>query len=230
MNVSDIFKDAFKFPASNWKRFLILGIIVLVSTLLSVFGSHFGVSYIFLIMLPVYVLTFLYRGYLLRVIKVSINEGNELPAFNKWIQIFIDGLKVFLVNIIYLIIPVIVLMVGIFLTFDLSSGKFQFANLSPVVIIVLLIGVLLYALFMFFYEIGLANMAYHGKLEAALNLSEIREILGKIGWKKYLMVFVILLLITVVLYIIGYFSGSIPLIGVIVIGILISPYIELIVA
>lgn len=229
MNISDILKDSFKFPVSNWKRFLILGIIILASSLFSVSNLYFGYSpYMILMILPSYILIFFYRGYLLRVIKVSASGDNELPGFYEWIQIFIDGLKVFLVSILYYIIPVIVLMAGFFLTFDLSSGKFGFGNLNPTAMIVLSIGSLLYILFTFFYDIGLANMAYQGKLEAALSFSEIKEIIRKIGWKKYLALFIVLLLIMIVSTVISYLAGSISLIGVIIVGILVSPYLTLI--
>jgi hypothetical protein len=229
MNVSAIFKDAFKFPVSNWKRLLIFGLITLSYTLFLGFNTYFGSNlYTLLMFIPTYAAMFLLTGYTLRTIKTSINEINEPPAFNKWIQMFLDGLKVIFTGILYFIIPGIVLIVGVFLSFDLSSGKFQFTNLSPIAMIVLLIGVLLLALFMFFYEIGLANMAYHNKFEAALNFGEIREVIRKIGWTKYLAFFVILILINVISGIMGFILGLIPIIGLIIIGFLIEPYFALI--
>jgi hypothetical protein len=232
MNVSDIFKNAFKFPASNWKRFLILGIIILTYTLLATSNVYLGSNpFTLLMILPAYFLLFLVMGYTLKTIKISINEENELPAFNKWKKMFIDGLKVFLISILYFIIPTIFIMAGIFLAIDFSAittGKLQFNFFNPATIIVLSIGVLLYVFLMFFFEIGLANMAYKGKLEAALSLSEIRSIIRKIGWKKYLAIFLILLIISGISNIFGYVFNQMPIYGLIIFAILISPYLTLI--
>ncbi len=167
-------------------------------------------------------------GYTLRTIKISINEENELPAFNKWKRMFIDGLKVFIVGILYYIIPTIFIMIGIFLMLDFSTATFKFPVLNPAAIMVLSIGALLYILFMFLYEIGIANMAYHRKLEAALSFREIMDIIRKIGWKKYLAVFIILLIITGISNLIGIISGRMSIYWIIIFAILISPYLALI--
>lgn len=232
MEISEIFKDALKFPASNWKRFLILGIIILTSTLLATSTIYLGSNpYTLLLILIAYIIQLFMMGYTLRTIKISINEENELPAFNKWNRMFIDGLKVFLIGLIYYFIPTIFIMIGRVFMIDfsaISTGKLQYTNFNPTAIIILLIGVLLYILFMFFYNIGIANMAYQRKLESALSLSEIRGIIRKIGWKKYLGLFLILILISAISYIIGYITVQMPVYVVIIISILISPYLTLI--
>lgn len=225
MNVSDILKDALKFPASNWKRFFILGIIILVSTVPTIYFKNN--PYILLMLLITFVIQFFYMGYTLRTIKISINGENELPAFNKWIEMFIDGLKIFIISFLYSIVPVIFLIVGMILAIDFSAittGKLQFNFLKPAAIIVLSIGALLYVFVMFFYQIGIANMAYQGKLGVALHLREIKGIIIKIGWKKYLAVFLILLIISGASSILGYFLNQIPIYWLIIFYILISPY------
>ena len=92
MNVSAIFKDAFKFPVSNWKRLLIFGVITLSYTLFLGFNTYFGSNlYTLLMFIPTYAAMFLLTGYTLRTIKTAINEINEPPAFNKWIQMFLTA-------------------------------------------------------------------------------------------------------------------------------------------
>lgn len=227
MNINDIFKDAFKFPASNWKRFLILGIIILVSTLLAMPTIYFKNSpYILLTFLIAYIIQLFVMGYTLRTTKISINEEDELPAFNKWIEMFIDGIKIFIVSLLYSIIPSIFVIVGVFIAIfsSIQAGNLQLNFLNPATLVFLAIGGLLYVLVMFFYQIGIANMAYHGNLGAALHLSEIRSIIRKIGWKKYLVVFIILIIISGASSIFGYFLNRMPVYLLIIFAILISPY------
>jgi len=232
MEISDIFKDALKFPASNWKRFFILGIITLTGSLFAVSNVYFRSNpYTILMILPAYLLIFLEMGYTLRTIKVSINEEDELPAFNKWIRMFIDGLKVFLISLIYYIIPTLFLIAGMILAIDFSAittGKIHYNFLNPLALIFLSIGSLLYVLLTFFFQIGLANMAYKEKLEAALSFGEIKRIIRDIGWKKYLVVFIILLIISGASSVFGYFLNQMPIYWLIVFSILISPYLALI--
>ncbi|HML04506.1 MAG TPA: DUF4013 domain-containing protein [Methanobacterium sp.] len=230
MEISDIFKDAFKFPASNWNRFLILGIIILASTLLAMPTIYFKNNpYILLTFLIAYIIQLFIMGYTLRTIKISINGEDELPAFNKWIEMFIDGIKIFIISLLYSIIPSIFIIIGVFIAVfsSIHTGNLQLNFLNPATLVFLAIGGLLYILVMFFYQIGIANMAYHGKLEAALRLSEIRNIIRKIGWKKYLAVFIILIIISGASSVFGYFLNRMPVYLPIIFAILISPYLGL---
>lgn len=231
MNISEIFKDAFKFPASNWKRFLILGIIILVSTLLAMPTIYLKNSpYILLTFLIAYIIQLFVMGYTLRTIKISINEENELPAFNKWIEMFIDGIKIFIISFLYSIIPSIFIIIGVVIAVfsSISTGSSQLNFFNPATLVFLVIGGVLYVLVMFFYQIGIANMAYQDKVGAALSLGEIKSIIRKIGWKKYLVVFIILIIISGASSIFGYFLNRMPIYLIIIFAILISPYLGLI--
>lgn len=107
-----------------------------------------------LLLLPTYILTFIMEGYYLRVIKISINDDTELPIFNKWYSMFVDGIKLFLLSLLYLVIPTILVIIELFLTIDLANAKLAFVHLSPIPILVLVISVLLYIVALVFYEIG----------------------------------------------------------------------------
>ncbi|MCQ2971569.1 MAG: DUF4013 domain-containing protein, partial [archaeon] len=84
--ILDIYKDAFEYSAKDWKTLLILGVICLFSFLL----------------IPV----FLLAGYNYRVVGTAvrgiINGKDPLPEFDDLIGMFIDGIKVVIVQIVYL--------------------------------------------------------------------------------------------------------------------------------
>ena len=85
--ILDIYKDALEYSAKDWKTLVILGVIALFSFLL----------------LP----AFLIKGYKYRVINNAvhgiINGSDPLPEFNDIIDMFVDGVKVVIVQIVYLI-------------------------------------------------------------------------------------------------------------------------------
>jgi len=89
MKVGEIVGEALDYPGSDLNKVLILGILNLISFLI----------------IPV----FLVVGYNLRVLKATIAGFDELPEFDEWGEMFIDGVKVFVVTIAYMIIPLIII-------------------------------------------------------------------------------------------------------------------------
>ena len=116
--ILDIYKDALEYSAKDWKKLVLLGVICFFSFLL----------------LPAFLIT----GYNYRVINTAvhgiINGRDPLPEFDDLISMFIDGVKVVIVQIAYLIVPCI-----IFLIFAVAAGSID-GTLSSVL---LLIGCLL---------------------------------------------------------------------------------------
>lgn len=105
MSIRGIIIDSLSYPFSNWMRFLFLGIVVLISFSQYAFLSLVKINFLLFICLDI--IGFLFvgsfaRGYLFKIINKSLTGINELPGFNDWINIFIDGIKVLIVNIIYL--------------------------------------------------------------------------------------------------------------------------------
>ena len=88
MDISDIISDSIKYPSSNWGKVLILGIIMIASILI----------------VPI----FLLYGYIFRIIKATLAGIDELPDFDEIGEMFVDGIKVFVVAIIYAI-PVVII-------------------------------------------------------------------------------------------------------------------------
>ncbi|MEF8853763.1 MAG: DUF4013 domain-containing protein [Haloarculaceae archaeon] len=129
-------------------------------------------------------------GYLLRVLDDGRTGERGLPAFDDWEAIIIDGLKVFVVNLIYTGIPSIVLsVVGGFVFFVVAVSGFAVAGpgeggggAGAFVLLVLLVGGLV-ALVAFLLVLvatlmlpaALARMYVHDDFTAAL---DVREVFG----------------------------------------------------
>jgi len=64
MDIGEIVNDAIRYPSSDWKKVIILGVLIIASILI----------------LPV----FLVMGYGFRALKASIAGFDELPEFDEW--------------------------------------------------------------------------------------------------------------------------------------------------
>lgn len=195
--VKGIIIDSLSYPFSNWMRFLFLGIVVLISF------SQYTVLYLvkinFLLFICLDIMGFLFvgsfvRGYLFKIINKSLTGISELPVFNDWINIFIDGIKVLIVNIIYLI-PVILITLSLLLSSgtdlriiltslpDLNLDLLLyvgFTHFIPVIIAFLYLILIIPVILM-----SIVNMAYNdGKLSEAFKFGEIFVNVSKLSWDR----------------------------------------------
>lgn len=177
--ILDIYKDALEYSAKDWKTLVILGIFAFFSFLL----------------LPIFIIT----GYNYRVINTAvhgiINGRDPLPGFDDLIAMFVDGIKVVIVQIAYLIIPVI-----IFLIFAIIAGYLSGVSSTAVMIIGSLLTFVAGIVACLMSQMGLCHMAYNeGAFTKAFALREIKEVLDEIGWFNSILTYLGLIIITVVL-------------------------------
>ena len=132
-------------------------------------------------------------GYYLRILKSTIMGLDELPDFKSVGELFIDGIKLLIVGIIYTIVPLI-------------FYALSFAFPGPVFLIISSIFAITISIFAY---IGMANMAYHdSEIGAALRYREILDRITAIGWRNYILWWIVLMLIvTVAGFIIGVVGG-----------------------
>ena len=214
MNVTELIKDSLKYPVSDWKKIIILGIIIVIGGLSSVLNmigvTNEGVVLIFFIVGLISGL--IVNGYLFKIIKTSLDNENKLPEFNNWKNLLIDGFKVFLTFIVYLILPpfviffiILIILGGISsLALDISAligslgtnplGFLATGVLSGIEnLFILAYNILNQQIIVLMIEflvilplflLAIANMAYEREFSAAFRLGEIIEIIGDIGWSN----------------------------------------------
>jgi hypothetical protein len=163
----------------------------------------------------------LIMGYILRIFK----GANPSPELENWGGLFIDGIKLFIVGLIYAI-PIIILeviamgaIIGGAMTGDstamvaaLAGAGLVFLALVVVAIIIGLITATAYVRF--------ARMDSFGE---AFNFGAIFAHIGKIGWVTYI---IALIIIGVILGIVEVVCMIIPFIGILIL-LIIAPFLVL---
>lgn len=184
MKLEEIFSDSFEMAkklVDDFGRFL----------LLIVFG-----------MIPI--LDFIVVGYGYKIIR---SGKNELPELNNYFDLFISGLKIVVVAIIYFIIPISIIFA--------TSGL----GLSFILAPIMFIAISLLFLMAIVAAIGIVHMIVNENFTKAFALGEIMEIISRIGWSKYILWLLVIFAISLFLSAIQ----SIPYVGWLIVGIL-SPF------
>lgn len=250
----DLFKEAFSYPTKDYKALLIFGVIFLLANLTSVFAAwnfEVNATLIALFGLISLILYFVTEGYILSVLKESINLNDEIPALNLGDN-FIEGLKLLVVQIVYYILPtIIVLVIGwISGTYSAMVDIINFvgnhvsdtvdpgmaintvpqelwAPLFTGLAITGIVAILLYIIFGLLLEIAMCRLAKYGDIGEALNFKEVIEDIKKIGVGRYLKWYVILLIFSIILgFILGLIT-AIPYIGVLIVFLVCAPFVAL---
>ncbi len=161
--------DALSFPrgGDDWLSTLLVGGIL---TILS-----------FLI-LPAFVL----QGYLVRVLDAAARRERTPPSFTQWGALFVDGLKVFVVNLVYglvVLIPLALLLGGVFIVVPGEPMSAESGMTPPpptgsgggllVVVLLFALVVVFGLLIAYFLPAALANFAIEGNIGAAFALRTI---------------------------------------------------------
>lgn len=162
MNITEMFSDSYiSYPFSNSKRILGLG-------LLFCFG-------VFLIVPAVFA-----GGYLMRIIENTIEGNYELPPFENWKGMFIDGLKVATV-VIFFMLPGLISEFALFVLVQLG-----YATLNPWLMVGLFMITSLFYISAYILSItALPRMAYKNQLKAAFDFKMVLNDIKCIGLKKY---------------------------------------------
>jgi hypothetical protein len=248
MDLGGIVEDAVKYPFSDWKKILLLGILTMISSIgvaMVFIGSLLGIKNVLvtiIIFILAYVLIgFFVSGYNFRIIKTSINGAQKIPEFKSWVEMFIDGIKVSLVFIFYSLPAIlIVIFAGISvypilhgLTTDPSSANI-YTILTVISAVILFLIALLYIIIILpLNYMAVAYMADNdSKFSFAFRFREILDKIGSIGWGNliiwYLVIGTIYMLITIMGSVLtGVFSILTPFFGIIVTSLFITPYLNM---
>ncbi|BDZ69711.1 DUF4013 domain-containing protein [Methanobacterium petrolearium] len=208
MEIGEIISNSLSYPSQDWKKLLILGILFLISFLI----------------IP----AFLVMGYFFRILKGSIAGFDELPDFDEWGEMFIDGLKLFIVQFVYFLIPAIIILIGVWASFaslytvGTVTDTTAFLGLMGGTAI---IGIILAIILGLIATIAIANMALNnGELGAAFRFSEILEQISMIGWGKYIVWYIVMIIVGFIGGIIASILGFIPFLGTIIALLVVYPY------
>lgn len=196
MNIVDNITSSLKYPLNDWTKILILTIISIIP-----------------------IVNFMSAGYMLRIIKSTLAGIDEVPGFDDLGELFIDGIKILIVSIVYMIVPLIIYFVAL-LPLMLSDPSNPSVLLSGIAIVILLIDIIVSIIFALVLYPAIVNMAlYDSEIGAAFRFSEVLGRIKAIGWGDYIL-WIIAIIITsaivgVILGIVGFILAFI-LIGFLV--------------
>jgi len=208
----DIIGKAFSYTKEgflgSWKRWILLLILVFIQS-------------ITLYLVPVF------NGYLLRV----AGSNDSAPDVNQWFKLFIDGWKILIVQIIYMLPVIILAVVFGFLALlpevmAIASGSAPNIELILGMILSLAIIFLVSILITLFLFMGIIRLGQTGKLGEAFNFSAINKAISTgVGWLGYIGYCILLWIIIVIYGIVIGLLNVIPIVGIIL-ALIITPLVS----
>ena len=210
MEIGEIIKDAIVYPFNNIKAliiYMIIGIVCgllggasLMGVLLAAQGNNAlaagGFGFIGILILIIGGL--LISGYGLDIVKFGIERRDDAPGTDIVRQI-LNAIKVFIVNIVYYIIPAII---GWLLTTLLGQG-----------ILTIIITLIIYIVFAFAQFMAICRLAKYDSLGEALAIGEAIGDVSRVGMLKVLLtiiaVFIIALIVALIIGVISQYNNII---------------------
>jgi Protein of unknown function (DUF4013) len=225
LKFKDILMDSLKYPLSDIKMILLLGIVLLIANVLDDHISDFSYNPFFLSIgiILLFFFAMLEVGYIFKVVEHTVKGNNRLPKFAGLWSMFIHGIKETTVSLTYYLLPVVVILIGGFYLNSNASPAFWEHNLGMGLLIA---GIILIFPMTFFLLPAILNMAHHkGKLRSAYNFIQIKEKTRNVGIKNLLIPYLVTWIVLGSFYL--YFAPqvrSIPLIGSILSQMIITPF------
>lgn len=182
-------EDALAFPrnSDNWLTTLIIG------AALSFF------SFLFIPGLIV-------QGYMLRVARTSAEGGDRPPEFGEWVELLIDGVKAFVVALVYGIVPslVIVFLVSILtggaIASAMAGSESGAAGFGLLLVLVVLVAVPLLILVGYLTLVAQIRLAVTDSLGAAFEIGAV--VSTAFNW-EFFVAFLLALVVVIGLSIVG---------------------------
>jgi len=220
LDIGDVISDSMRYPSTDWKKIIVLGLLFMFSFLI--------------------VPAFLLYGYVFRVIKASLAGIEGLPDYEEWGEMLVDGIKLFLVHILYML-PAIIIGIYSILMFAVALHTFSYLNpataINPTIIYSLFGGsaalgigfAIIYSLVVYpIMAVGIGNMAFcNGDLGSAFKLDEIFSTISKIGWVDLIIWYIAVIIVGITTFVAGSLIAMIPILGWLLITLIVYPYLYL---
>ena len=215
-SITDIVVDGLKYPFNDVNKYLGFGVIQVIMSALFM-GAFASTGYYFIqayktsvsmgldmmdlsvvspamiivsaVLFVLGLIVFVYiSGYEFNILKFSISKNNELPAFNDYVGILKDGLKMIAVKIAYAILPGILFLLGLMLAVNDNVG----AVVNGIGSFILAIAIIFAIVVAFFQIMAIARMVDMGTLRSAFDFREIYELISNMGVVQYVGILIFL--------------------------------------
>lgn len=159
-----------------------------------------------------FLFSFFLAGYAVRIYRGT----KPAPGFDNWGSMFIDGLKLCIVEFLWFLPLLIVLLVVVGLAIvgvASGGGTGSMGLLLGLILLAILIEIIVCIVIVLFSPMGVIRFARTGSITEGLHYSKISEQIRRIGWGQYVVALVILVVVTIIFGIIGMILALIPYIG-----------------
>jgi len=231
MNFEDLLNDSVEYTtetfAGHWIRWLIFVLLGLPFSLVrfavdptKIFdkaGFHpEAIHWVPLaILLVAGILTsFFIGGYLVRIYR-GIRPA---PDFTNWASLFVDGIKLDIVILVWFLPALVVLLAGLALVLGMfvASASQAYAGFSILLILLICVEIVLFVVAILFMIPGAVRFARTGSMAEGWHFSALRGILGRIGWLRYVLALILLVVIELLFTVVISLPAIIPYVGWIV--------------
>lgn len=241
MNLREIIMDAIKFPISDTRKFLIFCVLIILMSLSSIlpsYGLKDGTLSIILSLVTL-IVSFIVLGYSVDVIKGGTEGDDTLPDFD-YVKQFVMGIKALILEIIYFIIPAVIVIIvasatGLFSSFtniiyaSIEAMANDANNLTTIMaaipqstmntftnalIITLIVAIILFIIFSLMSFTGLVRFAKSGSGTEGLRFREILRDMSRVGFVKIIVTLIVIYIIALALAVVIGLIGMIPYVGV----------------
>lgn len=241
MNLREIIMDAIKYPISDTRKFLIfcaLIILMSLSTILPSYGVKNGTLSIILSLVTL-IVSFIVLGYSVEVVKGGTEGDDTLPDFD-YVKQFVIGIKALILEIIYFIIPLIIVLIvasasGLFSSFTkivyssidaIDNGASNLTMIMAAIpkstmntftnslTVTLIVAIILFIIFSLMSFTALVRFAKYGSGTEGLRFREILKDMSNVGFVKIIVTLIVIYIIAFILLAVVGLIGLIPYIGV----------------
>ena len=241
MKLREIITDAIKYPISDTRKFLILCVLIILmslSTILPSYGVNNDTLSLILALVSL-IVSFIVLGYSLDVIKSGTDGEDTLPDFD-FVKQFVMGIKALILDIIYFIIPAIIVVIvasvtGLFSSFtnivyvSIEAMANDANNLTSVMAAIpqstmstftnaltisLIVAIILFIIFSLMAFTGMVRLAKSGSGIEGLRFREILRDMSKVGFLRIIGTLIVIYIIALVLAVVVGLIGIIPYVGV----------------
>ena len=234
-NLSASFGFAKDGLVGNWLRWIILAVLLGISLIIE-FGMQFVIesidlfSVLFIVFLialfiATCIASFIASGYLVKIYK----GGDEAPELEGYVEMFFDGIKLAIIQFIYVLIPLILIFAGIIFagpafgdlallvgsageaTVEVTDAAAEVAlGAASGGLLLILIGTVLAIIFGLVAVIAGIRFAKTEEFGEGFNFGAIFATLKEIGWGHYILSYILFIILAVI---ISSILGAIPFIG-----------------
>ena len=248
MDIGVVLSDAFAYAqealVGKWARWAIFILLALPFSLIqfvfdpkklmtgtSINWAAIPWGQIALLVIVGFLLSFFLSGYSVRIYR-GIKPA---PEFNDWPGLFVDGIKLAIVWLLWVLPLFIVLAVGVLFAFVMFVSSSATASAAPnitillFIVLILLLEFVLLIIVLLFGILGAVRFARTGSIREGVRVSAILQTIRTMGWTSYILALVVAAVVSIIYAVITGALSVIPFIGWLLV-LIVAPFFTIFIA